>query len=191
MKSKISLATTETELEQWDQVVYWLVITGKNSQMNKTKEKQWLFVWETIKISHETTGFARRGVPCYVVVLFNTGNNSTRETKDDEVEEPRPHVESPLPFTSFLLYRKIVPKRTSKRPQSLEDGHWGRCRTQTTALTVCHFVFPNFLVWKWSEEKRVVGSKQTLSASLRFDKILFNQENEQEFSCSVANIFIR
>ena len=171
MKSKISLATTETELEQWDQVVYWLVITGKNSQMNKTKEKQWLFVWETIKISHETTGFARRGVPCYVV-LFNTGNNSTRETKtkkctyfntyqellitkitretaarpgrwlyyltpattrewtkrkkDEEVEEPRPYVESPLPFPYFLLYRKIVPKRTSKRPQSLEDGHWGR-----------------------------------------------------------------
>jgi len=26
---------------------------------------------------------------------------------------------------------------------------------------------------------------------LRFDKILFNQENEQEFSCPVANIFIR
>lgn len=92
MKSKISLATTETELEQWDQVVYWLVITGKNSQMNKTKEKQWLFVWETIKIFYETTGFARRGVPRYVV-LFNTSNNSTRETKtkDEEVVEPRPH----------------------------------------------------------------------------------------------------
>ena len=133
-----------------------------------------------------------RGEARPLTVLFNTGNNSTRETKDDEVEEPRPHVESPLPFTSFLLYRKIVPKRTSKRPQSLEDGHWGRCRTQTTALTVCHFVFPNFLVWrKWSEEKKVVGSKQTNSASLRFDKIFFNQENEQEFSCPVANIFIR
>ena len=66
-------------------------------------------------------------------------------------------------FPSFcLLYRKIVPKRTSKRPQSLEDGHWGRCRTQTRALTVRHFVFPNFLVWKWSEEKKVVGSKQTV-----------------------------
>ena len=107
-----------------------------------------------------------RGEARSLTVLFNTG-----ETKDDEVEEPRPHVESPLPFASLLLYRKIVPKRTSKRPQSLEDGHWGRCRTQTTALTVCHFVFPNFLVWKWSEERKVVGSKQTLSASLRFDKI--------------------
>ena len=44
MKSKISIATTETELEQWGQVVYWLVMTGKNSQMNKTKEKQWLLL---------------------------------------------------------------------------------------------------------------------------------------------------
>ena len=105
MKSKISLATTETELEQWDQVVYWLVITGKNSQMNKTKEKQWLFVWETIKIFYETTGFARRGVPRYVV-LFNTSNNSTRETKtkDEEVVEPRPHR------------KKLVNEQNEKEP---------------------------------------------------------------------------
>ena len=47
------------------------------------------------KISRETTGFPRRGQAANYV-LFNTGNNPTRETKtkDEEVVEPRPHVKT-------------------------------------------------------------------------------------------------
>ena len=45
------------------------------------------------KISRETTGFARRGQAADYV-LFNTGNNSQTKTKDEEVEEPRPHVKT-------------------------------------------------------------------------------------------------
>ena len=71
------------------------------------------------KISRETTGFPRRGQAANYV-LFNTGNNPTRETKtkDEEVVEPRPHVKTKkVHISTTKKFKKTkITRETAARP---------------------------------------------------------------------------
>ena len=162
----------------------WLFSTGNSSWMNETKKCTY-FNYQEIKktkITRETA--ARPGRWLYYLTPATTRET---KTKDEEVVEPRPHVESPLPFPS-------VQKDSAKENFETASISWGRSLRSVPntndGFDCLPLRLPEFscLKMEWRKE----GSrKQANSASLRFDKILFNQENEQEFSCPVANIFIR